>query len=86
MLLAEIDPQAAPDLARKLGISQTRVVRALNRLCDRDLLRYRRNPLDHNAIIAHPTARGRALLRELCQDFSEAIEGLEIRILMPAAA
>jgi DNA-binding MarR family transcriptional regulator len=83
---AEVDPQTARNLTERLGFDPPLVAQALNDLCDRGLLRFRRNPLDRRTILAHKTTKGHAFMEVLHRDFGVIADDLDVRIDEGSAA
>jgi len=77
---AETDPQTAQTVTKRLRLDPLLVAQALNDLCDRDLLRFRRNPLDRRTVLVYKTAKGHAFMEVLHRDFGAIADELDVRI------
>jgi DNA-binding MarR family transcriptional regulator len=77
---AEADPQTAQTVTKRLRLDPLLVAQALNDLCDRDLLRFRRNPLDRRTVLAYQTARGHAFMELLHRDFGVIADELDVLV------
>jgi DNA-binding MarR family transcriptional regulator len=73
----EEEAQTVRGLAAKLNISTTAVCRALNRLCEFDLVRRKTDPLDRRSVLVQRTTIGAGFLRDLQRIFADAANEAE---------
>jgi DNA-binding MarR family transcriptional regulator len=70
-------PHTVRGLAASLNVAKPSISRALDRLGEMDFARRKIDPQDRRSVLVQRTAKGAALLREMCSIIGEAAAGAE---------